>query len=115
MTDSELKKELAKILPNYKFSKTTLIESIFGIKDVESKTFRDENKALIKTGSSRHIFISSVMYPNTPNSFRYAINSTKNEKRKYRHKYFNEYSYNKIFLSAKTDEELLQKIKESFT
>lgn len=114
MTDLELKNELDKILPNYNFSETTLIESIFGIIDVEAKMFRDENKALIKTGSNRCIFVSSEMYPGTPNSFRYAISSIKSKKRNYRCKYFNEYDYDKKYVSAKTDEELLQKIKKSF-
>jgi hypothetical protein len=114
MTDLRLSKEIAKILPDYGVRKISLnCDSVFGIKELEEKRFKIDNKSEIITGD-RVIFISSEMYPGTDRNFRYAINYTKAKIRMYRCRTWNDIEYDKKYVSAKTDKELIEKIKEQF-
>jgi len=116
MTNLELKNKLAEMLPEYEFNLSGELESncIHGVKKLDSRTFRDGKKRLCKT-NDRVIFISSEMYPDTDKNFRYAMNYTHGTTRDYRCKNWYGLEYKKVFVSGKTDELLLEEIKNQFT
>jgi len=113
MKNLELRKEIAKILPDYKFS--LLFDSIFAVKELEEKRFKTSNTKNHFITTNRIIFISDEMYPGTDKNFRYAINYTKCKMRMYRCRTWFEHEYNKVYISGKTDEELIKKIQEQFS
>lgn len=112
MTNLELSKELAKILPEYEFR--TISDSIFGVKKLEPRRFKKSISKNNYITKDRVIFISGEMYPNTDKNFRYAINYTQSKMRMYRCKKWTEHEYEKVFVSGKTNIELLENIKNSF-
>lgn len=114
MKKQELIKELQVILPGYVFNVDDTTESIYGVKQLEPKTFRDSKKNLVKS-ENRVIFISSEMYPNTDKNFRYALNYTKSTIRNYRCKDWYGYELDKVYVSGKTDELLISEIKSLFS
>lgn len=111
MTTIELKNKLVLILPEYEFTDSD--GNIFGTKKIKHRTFRDGKKNLVRS-FDRTIFISSEMYPNTDKNFRYAINYTKSKMRNYRCNNWYESEYKKVFVSGKTEEMLLEEIKQNF-
>ena len=115
MKNQELIEVLATILPEYRFKTNDngVYDGIFGIKKLEPQSFRDSKKNLIMS-NDRIIFISSEMYPSTDKNFRYAINYTKSRIRNYRSKNWSDYEFDKIFVSGKTDEILIDEIKRMF-
>jgi hypothetical protein len=114
MTNLDLKNKLAELLPDYKFDEINLnTDCIYGVKQLENKTFRLSNKSLIQT-RNRVIFVSSEMYPDTDRNFRYALNYTQSRVRGYRRRYWSDYEYEKVYVSGKTDEELINEIVQNF-
>lgn len=114
MKKIELIEELAKILPEYEFTSDSDTGSIFGVKKLEPRRFKKSISKNNYITKDRVIFISGEMYPNTDENFRYAINYTQSKMRMYRCKKWYEHEYEKVFVSGKTDEELIQNIKEQF-
>jgi len=114
MTKQELINVLKVILPDYVFNgNDTTTDSIFGVKQLAPRTFRDSKKNLVKS-ENRLIFISGEMYPNTDKNFRYALNFTKSTIRDYRCKYWYDYELDKVVVTGKTDEILISEIKRLF-
>jgi hypothetical protein len=116
MTNTELRTAIKELFPQYVMSeidKDTLGDSIFLTKVQPLKQYKDINKNSI-IEHSRYIYISDEMYRGEERSFRYAIIYTKGMIRNYRCKIWYEVELNKSFVSAKTNDLLLEKIKESF-
>jgi len=118
MTDIET--QLRNLLPEFKFSdplptedKTNL--SYFATKYTTTRKYRTPDGTLIQDSGIRHFYVSSVMYKNNPEmeSFRYMIIWTFATARGYRCKYFNKVELNKVFLSGKTDELLLDNLQRA--
>jgi hypothetical protein len=108
-----LRNEIIKILSDYDFN-CNFGKSIFGVKYFPQTTYRDKNKNLITTLGRRYVYISDEMYPNTDKNFRYAIIETPCNVRNYRCKRWNESVIDKVFTSGKTDEELIENIRNLF-
>jgi len=114
MTNIELRNKLVELLPEYTFNEVKSdTDCIFGVKKLEHKTFRDDKKNLIKS-ENRIIFVSSEMYPNTDKNFRYALNYTKSSIRHYHCRTWGEHEYKKVFVSGKTNNEIINKIIDKF-
>jgi hypothetical protein len=111
---------LRNLLPDFKLSDALPTEDItnlsyFGTKQNTAKTYRTSDGTLIQDSGIRHFYVSSVMYKNNPTmeSFRYMIIWTFATARQYRCKYFNKVELNKIFISGKTDELLLENLQRA--
>ena len=85
----------------------------FGTKQVQKSEFRTPARALVINSGVRHFYVSSVMYKDNPNmeSFRYMIIWTMAKIRHYRCKNFYNYELDKVFISGKTDEILIENLK----
>jgi hypothetical protein len=114
MKKQELINALSKILPNYVFNLDDTSQCICGVKKLAPKIFRDSKKNLVKS-ENRKIFISSEMYPDTDKNFRYGLNYTQSVMRDYRSKNWHDYELDKVFVSGKTDEILIEEIKRLFS
>jgi hypothetical protein len=114
-----IENQLRNILPDFKFSDPLPTEtdnrSYFGTKNTIAKTYRISDGTMIQDSGIRHFYVSSVMYKDNPTmeSFRYMIIWTFAQARRYRCKYFNKVELNKIFISGKTDELLLENLKRA--
>ena len=89
--------------------------SYFGTKHTTPKTYRTPDGTFIQDSGIRHFYVSSVMYKDNPamESFRYMIIWTYATARGYRCKYFNKVELNKVFISGKTDELLLENLQRA--
>jgi len=111
---------LKALLPEFKFSDPLPTEDItnlsfFGTKRTTAKTYRTADGTLIQDSGIRHFYVSGVMYKDNPamESFRYMIVWTFAQARRYRCKYFNKVELNKVFLSGKTDAQLLENLQRA--
>lgn len=117
MTDIEF--QLRNLLPDFNLSDPLPTEtdnrSYFGTKCTKPRTHRTADGTLIQDSGIRHFYVSSIMYKDNPamESFRYMIIWTFAMARRYRCKYFNKTELNKVFLSGKTDELLLENLKNA--
>ena len=111
---------LKSLLPDFKLSDPLPTEdknnqSYFGTKHTTPKTYRTAHGTQIQDSGIRHFYVSSVMYKDNPamESFRYMIVWTFAQARRYRSKYFNKVELRKVFLSGKTDKQLLENLKRA--
>ena len=113
---NNIETQLKSLLGEFAFSENETLEiagkSFFGTKKLEATEFRNRNKALVLNSGVRHFYVSSVMYQDNPNmeSFRYMIIWTVAKFRPYRCKSFNDYELDKVFISGKTDEILIENL-----
>ena len=112
--------QLKTLLPDFKLSDPLPTEdknnlSYFGTMHTTARTYRTSDGTLIQDMGIRHFYVSSEMYKDNPDmdSFRYMIIWTFATARRYRCKYFNKVELNKIFISGKTDELLLENLKRA--
>ena len=113
---NNLENQLKSLLGSFVFSDGEELElaerHFFGSKKLQATEFRNRNKALVLNSGVRHFYVSSVMYHDNPNmeSFRYMIIWTVAKLRPYRCKSFNDYELDKVFISGKTDEMLIENL-----
>ena len=114
MNTTEFKIKLAEILTDFNIDNNNNSDCITATKNIDTKTFRDNEKTLIKSTGIRHVFISSRMYPNTDKDFRYGMIYTIANARGYRCKNWYKMELNKVFISDENDNTFLEKIKSEF-
>ncbi|MCX6304393.1 MAG: hypothetical protein NT040_05460 [Bacteroidetes bacterium] len=113
---NNLETQLKNLLREFTFSdsqqKDIADKSFFGTLKFQATKFRNPNKALILNSGTRHFYVSSVMYHDNPTmeSFRYMIVWTMAKIRPYKCKTFRDYELNKVFISGKTDEILIENL-----
>jgi len=108
-------KELTKVLTGFNFDEEMNTgKYISGDKKVPQIEYKDENKATVRVEGVRSIYISPKMGTETV-LFYYAIIKTRGQKREYRRKKFYDAEIDKVFLSGKTYELLLQEFKNQLT
>ncbi len=116
---TQFETQLTDLLPDFKLSDPLPAEtdnrSYFGTKHTTARTYRTADGTLIQDSGIRHFYVSSLMYKDNPamESFRYMIIWTFATARGYRCKYFNKIELNKVFLSGKTDELLLDNLQRA--
>jgi len=108
--------QLKSLLGEFTFIDGELLEiakrSFFGTKELQATEFRTRDKALVLNSGVRHFYVSSEMYRDNPSmqSFRYMTVWTVAKIRPYRSKFFRDYEMDKVFLSGKTDEILIENL-----
>jgi hypothetical protein len=113
---NNIEPQLKHLLGEFTFSENETLDvagkSFFGTKKLQATEFRSPNKALVLNSGVRHFYVSSVMYHDNPNmeSFRYMIVWTVAKLRPYRCKSFSDYELDKVFISGKTDEILIENL-----
>lgn len=113
---NHIEAQLKSLLGEFAFSEKEALEiagkSFFGTKKLQATEFRRIDKALVLSSGVRHFYVSSVMYHDNPNmeSFRYMIVWTVAKLRPYKCKTFRDFELDKVFISGKTDEILLEKL-----
>jgi len=108
-------KELSEVLTGFNFDEEMNTgKYISGDKKVPQIEYKDENKATVRVEGVRSIYISPKMGTETV-LFYYAIIKTRGQKREYRRKKFYDAEIDKVFLSGKTYELLLQEFKNQLT
>lgn len=104
-------KELQKIMAGYEFLPTDN-DNYFGTKHIPVRKYRDEHRNLIITSGIRQFYVSSRTHGSDGIEFRYMIIWTKGIKRPYWGKSYFDVELDKVFLSGKTDEELIENLKK---
>lgn len=112
-----LEDKLKTLLKDFNFAENELLDidakSFFGTKQVVKSEFRTQNKSLVLNSGVRHFYVSSVMYKDDPDkqSFRYMIIWTVAKIRNYKCKNFWDFELNKVFISGKSDQTLIENLK----
>ena len=114
---NNIEKRLKNLLSDFVFVNGTNVEisekSFFGTKVIAAAEFRNKDKALVQSSGIRHFYLSSVMHKNNIHipSFRYMIVWTMATIRPYRCKSFKDYELDKVFISGRTDEILIENLR----
>lgn len=113
---NNIETKLKNLLSEFTFSENETLEiagkSFFGTRKLQGSEFRNADKALVLNSGIRHFYVSSVMYKDYPRNqqFRYMIVWTVSKIRPYRCKTFRDYELDKVFISGKTDEILIENL-----
>jgi len=111
MTTEDFLQKIKLLLPDFELSISSS-GSIHGVKKVPLRTFRNKKGTIIKILGIRNIFISSVMGTDEK-PFYYCTVYTVSQSRGYRCKNWYDDEYNKVFISGRDYNVILDKFKEN--
>jgi hypothetical protein len=112
MDKAEFIEELKKVLTDFYFDdEINMGKNIHGDKKVPQIEYRDANKTTCRTEGTRAIFIGTDMGTEKV-PFHYSIIYSRGQKREYRRKHFYDAEIDKLYISGKTYEILLEKYKD---